>query len=38
MPLISAFAFPPGETPRIQDAHVLTGHILCEIVENEILG
>lgn len=24
---------PSGATPRIQEAHILTGHILCELVE-----
>ena len=27
---------PSGETPRIQEAHTLIGHILCELVEREI--
>jgi D-sedoheptulose 7-phosphate isomerase len=25
-------------TPRIQEAHILTGHILCEIVEHELFA
>jgi D-sedoheptulose 7-phosphate isomerase len=25
---------PSGETPRIQECHILTGHIICEIVES----
>lgn len=25
-------------TPRIQEAHILIGHIICEIVENEVFG
>jgi D-sedoheptulose 7-phosphate isomerase len=25
---------PSRETPRIQECHILTGHIICEIVEN----
>jgi D-sedoheptulose 7-phosphate isomerase len=25
-------------TPRIQEAHILTGHILCEIIEHELFG
>src|SRR3990170_1487035 len=29
---------PSGITPRIQEAHILIGHILCEFVENEIFG
>ena len=29
----------PSEcTPRIQEAHILTGHILCEIVEHELFA
>jgi D-sedoheptulose 7-phosphate isomerase len=24
---------PSGETPRIQECHILTGHIICEIAE-----
>jgi D-sedoheptulose 7-phosphate isomerase len=27
---------PSTDTPRIQEAHILIGHILCEIVEKEI--
>jgi D-glycero-D-manno-heptose 1,7-bisphosphate phosphatase len=27
------FCVPSDETPRIQEAHIMTGHILCEIVE-----
>lgn len=29
---------PSGETPLIQEAHIMTGHILCEIVEEELYG
>jgi D-sedoheptulose 7-phosphate isomerase len=29
---------PSSETPRIQEAHILTGHILMEIVEAELFG
>jgi D-sedoheptulose 7-phosphate isomerase len=29
---------PSDETPRIQEAHILTGHILAEIVEEEMFG
>jgi D-sedoheptulose 7-phosphate isomerase len=29
---------PSDETPRIQEAHILTGHILAEIVEAELFG
>ena len=28
---------PSDETPRIQEAHILIGHILCEFVEGQIL-
>lgn len=27
---------PASDTPRIQEAHILLGHILCEIVEKEL--
>nr|WP_294795885.1 D-sedoheptulose 7-phosphate isomerase [uncultured Mucilaginibacter sp.] len=29
---------PSSETPRIQEAHILVGHIICCIVEEEIFG
>jgi D-sedoheptulose 7-phosphate isomerase len=29
---------PSGDTPRIQESHILIGHILCEIVEKEIFS
>ncbi len=29
---------PSADTPRIQEAHTLIGHIICEIVEKEIFG
>lgn len=29
---------PSSETPRIQEAHILTGHILMEIIEAELFG
>jgi len=29
---------PTGVTPRIQEAHILIGHIICAIVEEEIFG
>ena len=32
------FCVPSGETPRIQEAHIMVGHILCEIVEAELFG
>lgn len=29
---------PSSDTPRIQESHILIGHIICEIVENELFG
>ncbi len=29
---------PSTDTPRIQEAHITIGHIICEIVENELFG
>ena len=29
---------PSSDTPRIQEAHIVLGHILCEHVEKEIFG
>ena len=29
---------PSNETPRIQESHIVIGHILCAIVEKEIFG
>lgn len=29
---------PSADTPRIQESHILLGHILCEIVEKEMFG
>lgn len=29
---------PSNDTPRIQEAHILIGHIICEIVEEEMFG
>jgi D-sedoheptulose 7-phosphate isomerase len=29
---------PSAETPLIQEAHIMTGHILCEIVEEDLCG
>jgi D-sedoheptulose 7-phosphate isomerase len=31
-----AICIPSDCTPRIQEAHILTGHILCEIIEREL--
>jgi D-sedoheptulose 7-phosphate isomerase len=29
---------PSEQTPRIQEAQILTGHILCEIVERQLFS
>lgn len=29
---------PSNDTPRIQEAHITIGHIICELVEEEIFG
>lgn len=29
---------PSTDTPRIQEAHILIGHIVCELVETELFG
>jgi D-sedoheptulose 7-phosphate isomerase len=29
---------PSTETPRIQECHIMVGHIICEIVEQEVCG
>jgi D-sedoheptulose 7-phosphate isomerase len=29
---------PSSCTPRIQEAHILIGHIICSIVEKELFG
>ncbi|MFH1287592.1 MAG: SIS domain-containing protein, partial [bacterium] len=29
---------PSSSTPRVQEAHILIGHMLCEFVENELFG
>lgn len=29
---------PSSDTPRIQESHILIGHILCELVEQEMFG
>ena len=29
---------PSGETPRIQESHILIGHIICCIVEEKLFG
>ncbi len=32
------FNVPSTDTPRIQEAHMLLGHIVCELVEEELFG
>ena len=29
---------PSDDTPRIQESHIMIGHIICEIIETEIFG
>ena len=29
---------PSDDTPRIQESHILIGHIICELVEQNIFG
>ena len=31
-------AIPSKDTPRIQEVHILVGHIICQIVEEELFG
>ncbi|HVL87300.1 MAG TPA: D-sedoheptulose 7-phosphate isomerase [Candidatus Thermoplasmatota archaeon] len=33
-----ALVVPSTETPRIQESHILMGHILCQIVEKDLFG
>ena len=28
---------PSDDTPRIQEGHIVLGHIICELVENEMV-
>lgn len=38
-PLVDfCLCIPSEETPRIQEAHILTGHILCEIIEQGLFS
>ena len=32
------FDVPSNDTPRIQESHILIGHIICELVEKNIFG
>lgn len=31
-------AIPSNDTPRIQESHIMAGHIICQIVEEELFG
>lgn len=33
-----AIVIPSESTPRIQESHILIGHIICDIIEKEIFG
>ncbi len=33
-----ALVIPSNATPRIQESHILIGHIICDIIEKEIFG
>jgi D-sedoheptulose 7-phosphate isomerase len=33
-----AIVIPSSSTPRIQESHILIGHILCDIIEKEIFA
>ncbi|NPA65748.1 MAG: D-sedoheptulose 7-phosphate isomerase [Epsilonproteobacteria bacterium] len=33
-----AIIVPSSSTPRIQESHILIGHILCDIIEKELFG
>ncbi len=33
-----ALVVPSNSTPRIQESHILIGHIICDIIEKEIFG
>ncbi len=41
-PIVDAVEFciqvPSGDTPRIQEAHIVVGHILCGLIEQSIFG
>ena len=34
----TALVIPSQDTPRIQESHILLGHILCDIIEKELFG
>ena len=31
-------AIPSNDTPRIQESHIMAGHIICQIVEEKLFG
>ena len=33
-----ALAVPSTDTPRIQEVHITLGHIICELVEEDLFG
>ena len=33
-----AIVIPSNDTPRIQESHILIGHIICDIIEKEMFG
>lgn len=33
----ACFHIPSEDTPRIQDSHVIIGHIICQLVEQEMI-
>jgi len=33
-----ALIVPSNQTPRIQESHILIGHILCDIIEKELFA
>ena len=33
-----AIIVPSNATPRIQESHILIGHIICDIIEKELFG
>lgn len=33
-----AIVVPSGDTPRIQESHIMIGHIICDIVERSLFG
>ena len=32
------FNVPSNDTPRIQESHILLGHIICQLVEEKVFG